>query len=148
MLQIRLATEDDIPILCAFDHVAEQDIQRQYLISQCVQAGKIHLVAQDNDVVAYGALDYSFFGQGFIPLLYVKATHRRRGVGLTLLSHLEKLCSTPKLFTSTNQSNLPMQGLLTRRGYIVSGIIYHLDEDDPELIYFKYTHKREVPSLP
>jgi hypothetical protein len=30
-----------------------------------------------------------------------------------------------------------MQKLLNKLGYIESGIIYNLDEDDPEIIYFK-----------
>ncbi len=38
---------------------------------------------------------------------------------------------------STNLSNLPMQSLLAKLGYTLSGVIHHLDEDDPELVYVK-----------
>jgi hypothetical protein len=41
-------------------------------------------------------------------------------------------------FTSTNLSNIPMQSLLAKMGYLLSGVIHHLDEDDPELVYVKY----------
>jgi hypothetical protein len=30
-----------------------------------------------------------------------------------------------------------MQSLLAKLGYVPSGIIYNLDEGDPELVYFK-----------
>ena len=41
-----------------------------------------------------------------------------------------------KLFTSTNQSNTPMQALLALLGYVRSGVIDNLDPGDPELVYF------------
>ena len=41
------------------------------------------------------------------------------------------------MFTSTNQSNLPMQRLCDRLGYVKSGYVENLDEGDPELIYVK-----------
>lgn len=70
-------------------------------------------------------------------MLYVHANHRRRGAGTALVQHLESLCQTPKLFTSTNLSNLAMQSLLAKLGYELSGVIHNLDEGDPELVYFK-----------
>ena len=46
------------------------------------------------------------------------------------------LCSL--IYISTNLSNLPMQSLLAKLGYRLSGVIHHLDEGDPELVYVKY----------
>ena len=88
-------------------------------------------------MLGYAVLEYTFFEQGFISMLYVRADHRRSGVGTALLSHLESVCRTRKLFTSTNLSNLPMQALLARLGYRLSGVIHDLDEGDPELVYIK-----------
>jgi hypothetical protein len=56
---------------------------------------------------------------------------------VTLLRHLESFCETSKLFISTNLSNLPMQSLLAKLVYVLSGVIHNLDEGDPELVYFK-----------
>ena len=88
-------------------------------------------------VVGYGVLEYTFYACGFISMVYVHQHYRRRSVGQALLEALEKVCQTPKLFTSTNRSNLPMQALLAKRGYAQSGIIHNLDEGDPEIVYFK-----------
>lgn len=44
---------------------------------------------------------------------------------------------TAKLFTSTNESNVAMQRLCDRLGYVRSGFIENLDERDPEVVYFK-----------
>ncbi|MFJ9107636.1 hypothetical protein [Streptomyces sp. NPDC102283] len=42
-------------------------------------------------------------------------------------------CTTPKLFTSTNVSNQPMQRLLQKAS--PAGLLHGLDEGDPELFY-------------
>ncbi len=56
----------------------------------------------------------------------------RKGAGResVLLRHLERTCRTPKLFTSTNESNAPMQALMSSLGYEPSGVVHHLDEND------------------
>jgi hypothetical protein len=54
-----------------------------------------------------------------------------------LITHIEKLVPAEKLFTSTNQSNTVMQTLCEKLGYVRSGWIENLDDDDPEIIYFK-----------
>ena len=54
------------------------------------------------------------------------------------MESLAARCKTDKLFTSTNQSNEPMQQLLTRLGYKPSGVIYNVDPGDPELVYFRH----------
>ena len=77
-------------------------------------------------------------------MLYVHPSHRRKGVGTQLIRHLEALCTTEKLFTSTNRSNAPMQALLPKLGYAPSGFVENLDEGDPELIYFKRVHPQSA----
>jgi len=57
---------------------------------------------------------------------------------------VEQNCTTPKLFTSTNLSNLPMQSLLVRRGYRLAGVIHYLDEGDPELVYVTMLDKHST----
>ena len=57
---------------------------------------------------------------------------------LSDMAYIEKTCPDDRLFTSTNQSNGMMQGLLAKRGYIRSGTIDNLDIDDPEWVYIKW----------
>lgn len=97
-------------------------------------------------VVGYVALDYSFYGNGFIPILFVAETARRSGVGMSLMRAIERRCKTPKLFTSTNQSNVPMRSLLAEIGFEPSGIIHNLDDGDPEVVYFRKVVARDAGS--
>ncbi|MEE1759788.1 hypothetical protein [Streptomyces sp. SP18BB07] len=58
-----------------------------------------------------------------------------QGVGTHLLKATEARCTTPKLFTSTNVSNHPMQRLRQFGGRSPVGLLHGLDEGDPELFY-------------
>lgn len=138
MISMRPAMAADVPLLCELDRVARGEHQRRQTIQQAVEAGHCTVAEKAGRVVGYAILEYTFYSYGFVSLLYVDAAWRRQGVGTALLAHLEAVCRTPKLFTSTNLSNLPMQDLLARRQFILSGVIHHLDEDDPELVYVKY----------
>ena len=53
------------------------------------------------------------------------------------MHHVESIWQPGKLFTSTNASNVSMQRLCESLGYVRSGVINNLDEDDPEIVYFK-----------
>lgn len=137
MISIRSAVEGDIETLCTFDLIAREDEERRDFISREVTCGNCFVAVDHEAVIGYGVLNYSFYRNGCIDMLYVHSKHRRRGAGAALLRYMESLCRTVKLFTSTNQSNLQMQSLLAKSGYELSGVIHNLDEGDPELVYFK-----------
>lgn len=137
MNELRLATPDDLSAIYALDPLIAQHPVREAVVRRAVAAQQCWVAAEAN-VCGYAILEYTFYEQGFIPLLYVEASWRQQGVGAALLQHLATQCTTPKLFTSTNLSNRPMQALLAKLGYKLTGIIHDLDEGDPELVYVKY----------
>ncbi|WP_335955560.1 GNAT family N-acetyltransferase [Acinetobacter guillouiae] len=133
---IRLATETDTKDLIAIDSVASHDPQRILQIHNWCMQGVCFLVEKNGKVMGYGVLNYHFFGCGFIEMLMVGEPYRRCGMGRALLNVLKANCQHPKLFTTTNLSNLAMQQLLLNYGFIASGHIENLDDGDPELVYF------------
>ena len=135
-MEIRQAEEKDIIAICSFDHLANREKRRTF-IQNSVRSEVAYVAVLDRKIAGYAVLDYSFYHQGFMSMLYVHPDHRRKGIGSAIVRHVESICRTEKLFTSTNESNLPMQALMAKLGYIPSGIINNLDEGDPELIYFK-----------
>ncbi len=137
MISFRPATKEDIPALWALDPLAQSGDERRQYIQHKVAAGTCHVALSGGQIAGYGVLEYTFFEYGFVAMLMVHPGMRRGGVGQGLMRHFEALCTTPKLFTSTNLSNLPMQGLLARLGYELAGVIHRLDEGDPELVYVK-----------
>ena len=93
-------------------------------------------VAQtQTQVIGYCVIEYTFFDQAFVTMLMVAEHARGQGVGTRLLLDAQQRRNTTKLFTSTNLSNQPMQRLLARLGWQSAGILYGLDEGDPELFF-------------
>ncbi len=134
-MEIRKAQEPDVNKLCVFDHVAQHEESRRQFIHDSVQNGIAHVAVVDRTIVGYTVLQHSFFSRGFIAMLHVHPDHRRSGIGTALVRHAEALCQSDRIFTSTNESNLPMQSLLQNLGYKRSGMVDDLDPGDPELFY-------------
>jgi len=136
-VSIRPALESDTESLCSLDEIAAESPERREFVRHSATDGTCYVAVIDQEAVGYIVLSYAFYHHGCIDMLYVARDYRRRGVGSALLEQVERLCKTQKLFTSTNLSNSSMQALLSRRGYVHSGVIHNLDEGDPEVVYFK-----------
>ena len=136
-MKIRNATEHDIDGIIAIDRIATTEETRRQHIREWVRRGCAIIVLIDERVVGYAVLEYTFFSYGFISMLIVQEAYRRRGIASALVKRLEETCNTAKLFTSTNESNAPMQAFMASMSYEPSGIVHNLDEGDPELFYFK-----------
>ena len=136
-MMLRLASITDADAIVAFDDVAASDPARVRFIHDQIKAGACYIAVIAANVVAYAVLNYKFYDNGWIEMLYIHPQFRRQGIGSALIRHLINECRTSKLFTSTNQSNCPMQRLLATLEFVRSGFIENLDEGDPELVYFK-----------
>lgn len=134
---IQPANSRDITVLLEIDPISAVDSERQKFIEASLRENSCYVIKLGRKVIGFGVLEYSFFGKGFVSMLYIDSEFRRKGAGVSLLTYLESITTSDKLFTSTNLSNIPMQTLLGKLGYILSGVVHNLDDNDPELIYFK-----------
>lgn len=138
-MHARLATAHDVDAIRAANLPAGGPA-----MERAIAAGACHVAEEAGMIAGYAVHTKSFFGRPFVELLIVAEAQHRRGVGTTLMLHIEALCTEEKLFTSTNESNAPMQALCERLGYVRSGYIENLDEGDPEIIYVKRVRPAEV----
>lgn len=137
---VRLALSSDLDALTDLDAIARREPRRQAFIARAVSAGQCWVAVDARDasvLLGYGVLNDAFFEHAFIPLIVVRDSARRQGVGAAILCALESQCGAAKLFTSTNASNEPMRKLLGKLGFMGSGQIENLDEGDPELVFVK-----------
>ena len=138
MSPIRPAVPADLNALIAIDLLAQTDPGRKMYLEKSISSGECLLYEKDGKVLGFAIYNYSFYDQGFISLVVVRDDQRCQGIGASLIQAIEQRCRTEKIFTSTNLSNTPMQIVLARGGYTLSGVIHHLDEGDPELVYVKF----------
>lgn len=121
--------------LVALDQIAQHDSERRVELRQWLESGSVRVATRDGSPVGYTVVEPSFFGNDFLMLIVVGEQHRKAGIGQLLMSDVESAERHTKLFTSTNLSNQVMQRLLARRGWVSSGMVFGLDEGDPELFY-------------
>jgi GNAT superfamily N-acetyltransferase len=136
-VRIRLARADEAKAVCAIDPRAENTPDRRPFLERAVAAGECYVATDGDAIVGYVVFDRSFYEHPFVSLLFVIESRRRDSIGLALMRYIESICDGAKLFTSTNESNAPMQRLCEKLGFVRSGWIDNLDEGDPEIIYFK-----------
>jgi GNAT superfamily N-acetyltransferase len=137
MTIIERASSGDFEHICALDETVHGRPPRRRLIGEACAQGHIAVARVDDVIRGFVIFDESFFEQFFVRLLMVHQDFRRHGLATALMRAAELDCQTGKLFTSTNQSNLPMQRLCERLGFAKTGYVENLDEGDPEIIYVK-----------
>ena len=137
MIVIEKATGDDFGHICALDSMVLGNSGRQDFLDNAIKAGQCLVARMEDAPVGFAVLNQSFYGHAFIALLIVHPEHRRWGVATALIRHIESVCPMEKLFTSTNESNEPMQRLCETLGFVRSGYIENLDAGDPEIVFFK-----------
>lgn len=134
-MNIRQAQENDVSAICSIGHILQVEEERRQFIRKSVREGIAFVADSNGEIVGYSVLEHSFFSRGFIAMLMVRPNRHRSGIGSALVRHVEGLCESDRIFTSTNQSNAPMQLLLQKLGYKRSGMFDDLDPGDPELFY-------------
>jgi len=140
MILVEKATEQELEAIRALDVMVTGDVGRKDFLANAVRAGQCLVARIGGTMVGFGVLDQSygpFNGQGFISLLITHPDHRRRGVATALIHHIEPICPTEKLFTSTDESNVIAQQVYESLGFVRSGYIENVADDDREIIYFK-----------
>jgi len=126
----------DAPQVMAVDTAAAAgDGERRTSIERWIADGSMRVAVAADEIVGYCITERAFFGHWFVVTLMVAEGARGQGIGAELLLDAQRQRDTAKLFTSTNLSNQPMQRLLARLGWSSVGIVYGLDEGDPELFY-------------
>jgi GNAT superfamily N-acetyltransferase len=131
----RRANSADIPTLSALNPRLARDGHETARLLRALADGNVLVADVDGRVAGFVAFDYMFFDRGFINYLTVHAEHRRHGIGTALMRAAADTCTTHDVFTSTNQSNGPMQALLAKLGYTRCGQADQLDPGDPEWFY-------------
>src|SRR3979409_1589413 len=104
-ITVRKGLPSDLPALVGLDQYADSHPERVKFINAAVEHGECLVAQAEGEVAGFVVLNYRFFSFGFIPLIVVAASHRRRAIGLRLLSEAQQRCASHKLFTSTNASN-------------------------------------------
>ncbi len=143
-ITLKKATTKDkatvIEINYNLNKVQHVEQKRAKKITKAISAKQCFIILANTKAVGFVLFDYRFFDQGWIELMIIAEKYRRQGIVQTL-DLISKQAKTNKVFTSTNQSNGPMQKALSKAGFTFAGELIGLDDGDPELFYYKKMEK-------
>ena len=137
MAELRVAQAEDINAIVAIDPYSPA---RPGEIQALVREQASLVAVEHAQIVGFLAVRPGhFYQRDFIDLLFVAPRSRRQRVGRALMRAALQNASTPRMFTSTNESNTPMRKLLHSEGWSLSGVLTGLDEGDSEHVFFHDT---------
>ena len=91
----------------------------------------------DDEVVGFIAYRTDWFQCTFVTLVSVTKDHRRRGVARALYQAVENISPSPRLFSSTEETNAVSIRMHTALGFAPSGHIDNLPQGYRELLFYK-----------
>ena len=96
------------------------------------------LVAHDRGEVV-GVLGYrtDWFQCTFVSLVSVRPDHRKRGIARALYQAVEGMSPSPRLYSSTEETNSAAIQMHTALGFQASGYIDNLPQGYRELLFYK-----------
>ena len=80
VVTLRIGTAEDLAAIRFTDPLMRADPDRAQLIEAALPRGECIVATEGDEVLGFAVLNYSFFNQGFVPLLVVAAANRRTGV--------------------------------------------------------------------
>ena len=101
-----------------------------------------HLMVADaeGEVVGFIAYRTDWFQCTFVSLVVVRKEKRRRGIARALYKSVEQMSPSPRLFSSTEETNGVSIQMHTALGFAPSGHIDNLPQGYRELLFYKRLH--------
>ena len=95
------------------------------------------VAGEDRRVIGFLAFRTDWFQCTFVSLVSVQKDFRRRGVARALYRMVENLSPSPRIFSSTEETNAVSIRMHTGLGFTPSGHIDNLPQGYRELLFYK-----------
>jgi GNAT superfamily N-acetyltransferase len=98
-----------------------------------------HLIVADADESIVGLLAYriDWFQCTFVSLVVVREDFRRRGIAREMFRAVEAMSPTPRLFSSTEETNAASIRMHAALGFQPSGHLDNLPQGSRELVFYR-----------
>jgi len=98
-----------------------------------------HLIVAEADESIVGFLAYrtDWFQCTFVSLVVVREDYRRRGIAREFFKTVEAVSPTPRLFSSTEETNATSIRMHAALGFVPSGHVDNLPQGSRELVFYR-----------
>ena len=98
-----------------------------------------HLIVAEaaGEIVGFLAYRTDWFQCAFVSLVVVRGDFRRKGIAREFFKAVEAVSPTPRLFSSTDETNAVSIRMHSALGFVPSGHIDNLPQGTRELVFYK-----------
>jgi ribosomal protein S18 acetylase RimI-like enzyme len=107
------------------------------LVQAAIDRQQLLVARADDAVVGMLAYRTDWFTCTFVTVVSVREDHRRRGVARELFRALETDSPGPRLFSSTEETNVAAIRMHRALGFVASGHVDNLPQGYRELLFYK-----------
>jgi ribosomal protein S18 acetylase RimI-like enzyme len=136
-MRIRTAEHDDARSLVTLAALVVGQPRAAQLVRAHVERNELLIADEHGEVVGCLAYRTDWFGCTFVSLVVVAESARRRGVARALFEAVERRSPSPRLFSSTEETNVASIRMHRALGFSASGYIDNLPQGYRELLFYK-----------
>jgi GNAT superfamily N-acetyltransferase len=144
MIEIRLPRITDATGCAELAALAIGEDRAGPFIKSYMERHHLIVAEADNEVVGFLAYRTDWFQCTFVSLVVVREEYRRKGIAREFFKSVEAVSSSPRVFSSTEETNAVSIRMHTALGFQPSGHIDHLPQGTRELLFYKRIPPRSI----
>ena len=137
MIEIRLPRLADALPCAELAALAIGDEQAGAFIKSHMERHHLIVAEADDEIVGFLAYRTDWFQCTFVSLVVVREDFRRKRIAREFFKAVEAVSPTPRLFSSTDETNAVSIRMHSAFGFVPSGHIDNLPQGTRELVFYK-----------
>ena len=144
MIEIRLPRTTDAPGCAELAAIVIGPDRAGPFIKSHLERHHLMVAEAAKEIVGFLAYRTDWFQCTFVSLVVVRDDFRRKGIAREFFKSVEAVSSSPRIFSSTEETNAPSIRMHTALGFQPSGYIDNLPQGVRELLFYKRTPPRSL----
>ncbi|MBI4241744.1 MAG: GNAT family N-acetyltransferase [Candidatus Rokubacteria bacterium] len=137
MVEIRYGQVEDFPACVELATELMDSRRGQPFLQVALDRGQLLVASEGGDVVGFVVYRTDWFNCTFVSLVVVEPERRRKGIARALYQAVEAESLSPRLFSSTEETNAASIRMHSALGFTASGYIDNLPQGSRELLFYK-----------
>ncbi len=137
MIEIRLPRLADTTPCAALAALVIGEERAGAFIKSHLERHHLIVAEADDDIVGFLAYRTDWFQCTLVSLVVVREDYRRRGIAREFFKAVEAVSPTPRLFSSTEETNAVSIRMHAALGFAPSGHIDNLPQGPRELVFYR-----------
>ena len=144
MIEIRLPRTTDAPGCAELAALAIGEDRAGAFIKSHMERHHLIVAESDKEIVGFLAYRTDWFQCTYVSLVVVREDFRRKGIAREFFKSVEAVSPTPRVFSSTEETNAASIQMHTALGFQPSGHIDNLPQGMRELLFYKRIPPRSI----